>query len=110
MPTACAEALRFPHGDDAIEPTAKRAVPFQAGSGGEMGSVIARKGHLPLPFWFESKMVSPDRLCMGSQSAARNPDKGMTDLQFLQVRCHIVATHNKFLPDLPQAVGEAKKG
>jgi hypothetical protein len=47
---------------------------------------------------------------MGSQSAARNPDKGMTDLQFLQVRCHIVATHNKFLPDLPQAVGEAKKG
>jgi hypothetical protein len=46
---------------------------------------------------------------MGSQSAAGNPGKGMTDLQFLQVRCHIVATHNKFLPDLRQGVGEARK-
>jgi hypothetical protein len=46
---------------------------------------------------------------MGSQLAARNPGKGMTDLQFLQVRCHIVATHNKFLPDLRRETGEVKK-
>jgi hypothetical protein len=46
---------------------------------------------------------------MGSQSAAENPAKGMTGLRFLHVRCHIVATHNKFLPDLRRQAGDARR-